>query len=42
LIGHDDADDLAEQILRMLGMDRRSALEVAHRPLPPTFAAKRR
>ena len=36
LIGHDAADELAEQILRMLGMDPRSAQAVAHRPLPPT------
>ena len=29
------ADDLAEQVLRMLGMPARSARAVAHRPLPP-------
>lgn len=31
----DDADELAEQLLRMLGMTPRSAHAVAHRPLPP-------
>ena len=29
------ADDLTEQVLRMLGMPARSARAVAHRPLPP-------
>ena len=29
-----DADDLAEMLLRMLGMSTRSARAVAHRPLP--------
>lgn len=35
----DDADDLAEQLLRMLGMPARSARAVAHRPLPPAALA---
>lgn len=30
----DDADELAEQLLRMLGMTPRAARAVAHRPLP--------
>ncbi len=30
----DDADELAEQLLRMLGMNARSAAAIAHRPLP--------
>ncbi len=42
LIGHDTADELAEQILRMLGLDPRSAHDVAHRPLPPTLGATTR
>ncbi len=41
VIGREDAHDLAEQILRMPGMDPGSAQEVAHRPLPPTLAATR-
>ena len=33
---HDsDADELAEMLLRMLGMSTRAARAVAHRPLPP-------
>jgi AcrR family transcriptional regulator len=34
LMNHESADELAEQILRMLGMDALSARAVAHRPLP--------
>ncbi len=30
----DDADELAEQLLRMLGMNARSAAAIAYRPLP--------
>jgi AcrR family transcriptional regulator len=33
-LGDHSPDDLAEQILRMLGMNTRSARTVAHRPLP--------
>jgi AcrR family transcriptional regulator len=33
-LSDDDADELAEQLLRMLGMTARSARAVAHRPLP--------
>ena len=40
LMGHDTADELAEQILRMLGMDADAAREVAHRPLPEAIAAR--
>ncbi len=32
--GEDDADTMAEMLLRMLGMPSRSAHAVAHRPLP--------
>lgn len=32
--GEDDADTMAEMLLRMLGMTARSAQAVAHRPLP--------
>ena len=34
LIGQDTADELAEQILRMLGVDPGAAYEIAHRPMP--------
>jgi len=33
-LGESDADELAEMLLRMLGMTARSAHTVAHRPLP--------
>ena len=33
-----DADELAEMLLRMLGMTARSAHSVAHRPLPSLFS----
>ncbi len=33
-LSDDDADTLAEMLLRMLGMTARSAAAVAHRPLP--------
>jgi AcrR family transcriptional regulator len=33
-LGESDADELAEMLLRMLGMTARSARAVAHRPLP--------
>lgn len=33
-LGDTDADDLAEMLLRMLGMAPRDAADVAHRPLP--------
>jgi len=40
-LSEDDADELAEQLLRMLGLSANDAHEVAHRPLPalPTIAA---
>lgn len=34
VVGEEGADELAEQILRMLGMTRKSAHVIAHRPLP--------
>ena len=34
VVSAQDADELAEQVLRMLGMARRSAHAIAHRPLP--------
>jgi hypothetical protein len=34
LVAADASDELAEQLLRMFGMSRRSAHAVAHRPLP--------
>jgi len=42
LIRPDAADELAEEVLRMLGLDPRSAHDVAHRPLPPTLDATTR
>jgi AcrR family transcriptional regulator len=39
LIDHETGDELAEQILRMLGMDASEAREVAHRPLPQAITA---
>ena len=35
LLGETSVDELAEQVLRMLGMSARSAHAIAHRPLPP-------
>jgi AcrR family transcriptional regulator len=34
-LGDEDADDLAEMLLKMLGMSTAAARSVAHRPLPP-------
>ncbi|MEV1000151.1 TetR/AcrR family transcriptional regulator [Nonomuraea sp. NPDC050202] len=34
LVDEDACDELAEQVLRMFGMDREAARAVAHRPLP--------
>ncbi|WP_345580468.1 TetR/AcrR family transcriptional regulator [Nonomuraea rosea] len=34
LVGEDACEELAEQLLRMYGMDRETAYAIAHRPLP--------
>ena len=34
LLNADDADELAEQLLKMFGMHARTAASIAHRPLP--------
>jgi AcrR family transcriptional regulator len=39
VLGDDSPDELAEQVLRMLGMNPRSARAVAHRPLPAVARA---
>ena len=38
-LGHDAVDELAENVLRMLGMTPGDAHDVSHRPLPPTLHA---
>ena len=39
LLGQETADELAERILRMMGMSLTEAHEVSHRLLPPTLDA---
>ena len=38
-LGHETADELAEHLLRMLGMSAAEAHEVSHRPLPTALDA---